>query len=105
MLRINQQRSAAGAKSYFDNEMARENYYTKDEIIGRWGGKGADRLDLYGTVTPEAFHALCDNLDPASGQKLTSRTKDNRTVGYDFNFHAPKSLSVLYTLTGDQQLL
>jgi len=94
-----------GAKSYFDKGLARDDYYTKDEIIGRWGGKGAERLGLDGAVTPEAFHSLCDNINPVSGEKLTARTRENRTVGYDFNFHAPKSLSVLYTLSGDERLL
>jgi conjugative relaxase-like TrwC/TraI family protein len=105
MLRINQQRCSAGAKGYFKDGLAREDYYTKDEIIGRWGGKGAERLGLDGPVTKEAFHALCDNLNPVSGQKLTCRTKDNRSVAYDFTWNAPKSLSVLYTLTKDQRLL
>src|SRR5665213_1100978 len=105
MLRINQQRSAHGAKSYFSEGLSREDYYTRDEIIGRWGGQGADRLGLHGAVTPEAFHALCDNLDPATGRKLTCRTRDGRTVGYDFNWHAPKSLSLLYSLSGDKRLL
>jgi conjugative relaxase-like TrwC/TraI family protein len=105
MLRINQQRSAHGAKSYFSEGLAREDYYTRDEIIGRWGGLGADQLGLHGAVTPEAFHALCDNQNPISGRKLTCRTRENRSVGYDFNFHAPKSLSLLYTLTGDRRLL
>src|SRR5271156_720953 len=107
MLRINQQRSSQGAKGYFDESLGREDgYYTRgEEIVGRWGGKGADRLGLSGSVTKEAFHALCDNLDPVSGQKLTCRTKDNRSVAYDFTWNAPKSLSVLYTLTKDQSLL
>jgi conjugative relaxase-like TrwC/TraI family protein len=105
MLRINQQRSAHGAKSYFNEGLAREDYYTKDEIIGRWGGKGADRLGLHGDVTRDAFHALCDNRNPISGQKLTCRTRENRSVAYDFTFNAPKSLSVLHALTGDQKLL
>ena len=105
MLRINQQRSAHGAKSYFSEGLSREDYYTRDEIVGRWGGKGAERLGLQGAVTQEAFHALCDNLNPGSGRKLTCRTKDNRSVAYDFTWNAPKSLSLLYTLTGDQRLL
>ena len=105
MLRINQQRSAAGAKSYFEEGLAREDYYTQDAIIGRWGGKTAERLGLTGEVTREAFLALCDNLDPNTGRTLTARTREHRTVGYDFNFHAPKSLSLLYTLTRDERLL
>jgi conjugative relaxase-like TrwC/TraI family protein len=105
MLRINQQRSAHGAKNYFNEGLAREDYYTKDEIIGRWGGKGADRLGLQGEVTKDAFHALCDNRNPISGDKLTCRNRENRSVAYDFTFNAPKSLSVLHALTGDQKLL
>jgi conjugative relaxase-like TrwC/TraI family protein len=107
MLRINQQRSSKGAKGYFDESLGREDgYYTRgEEIVGRWGGKGADRLGLHGEVTKDAFHALCDNLNPVTGQKLTCRTKDNRSVAYDFTWNAPKSLSVLYTLTKDEKLL
>jgi conjugative relaxase-like TrwC/TraI family protein len=105
MLRINQQRSSHGAKSYFDDGLEKGDYYTREEIVGRFGGKGADKLGLDGPVTKEAFHALCDNLDPVSGQKLTCRTKNNRSVAYDFTWNAPKSLSLLYTLTKDQRLL
>ncbi len=105
MLRINQQRSAAGAKSYFEEGLAREDYYTQDAIIGRWGGKGAERLGLVGEVGGKAFIALCDNRNPESGTPLTPRSKRDRTVGYDFNFHAPKSLSLLYTLTRDDRIL
>ena len=50
MLRINQQRSSTGAKSYFEEGLAREDYYTQDAIIGRFGGKGAERLGLVGEV-------------------------------------------------------
>jgi conjugative relaxase-like TrwC/TraI family protein len=105
MLRINQQRSASGAKSYFEEGLAREDYYTQDAIIGRWGGKGAERLGLVGEVQRNAFLNLCDNRDPNTGGQLTARTRADRTVGYDINFHAPKSVSLLYTLTRDQRIL
>jgi conjugative relaxase-like TrwC/TraI family protein len=105
MLRINQQRSSAGAKSYFEEGLAREDYYTQDAIIGRWGGKGAERLGLAGEVGRQAFLNLCDNRNPVTHGPLTPRSKSDRTVGYDFNFHAPKSLSLLYTLTRDERIL
>src|SRR5271156_3284252 len=105
MLRINQQRSSMGAKSYFNDGLEKGDYYTREEIIGRWGGKGADRFGLNGSVTKEAFHDLCDNLNPISGQQLTCRTKDNRSVAYDFTWNAPKSLSLLYMLTKDERVL
>src|SRR5438034_4806375 len=105
MLRVNQQRSAAGAKSYFEEGLAREDYYTQDAIIGHWGGKGAERLGLVGEVERSAFLSLCDNRNPNTAATLTARTRENRRVGYDFNFHCPKSVSLLYTLTRDDRIL
>ena len=46
MLRINQQKSVQGAKSYFEEGLAREDYYSNEAIVGRWGGKGAESLGL-----------------------------------------------------------
>ena len=100
MLRIHQIRSAADAKAYY----AQTDYYGQ-ELVGDWGGKAAGRLGLRGPVTLEAFGRLCDNLDPAGGGRLTVRQKANRTVAYDFNFNAPKGVSLLYALTGDGRVL
>ena len=100
MLRITQQDSAKGAKRYY----ASADYYS-EEIVGLWGGEGARLLGLEGVVDKESFERLCDNLDPASGRKLTVRTRADRTVGYDFTFSVPKSVSLLYAMTGDQEIL
>ena len=94
--------SAAGAKSYY----ARADYYTeKQEIIGMWGGKAAARLGLAGRVDQKQFEYLCDNIDPVTKSQLNPRANDYRRVGYDMNFHAPKSVSVLHALTNDQEIL
>lgn len=52
-----------------------------------------------------SFDRLCDNLDPRDDTKLTARTRTDRTVGYDFTFSVPKSVSLLYATTGDQHIL
>ena len=102
MIRISQQDSAAAAKSYYSTA----DYYTEgQELVGSWGGKGAARLGLSGTVDKESFDRLCDNLDPRTGKQLTVRTRAERTVGYDFTFSVPKSVSLLYGRTGDEQIL
>ena len=102
MLRIHVSTSAGHAKSYF----ATPDYYLEgQELPGFWHGKGAERLGLSGTVQSRDWEALCDNLDPNSGEKLTVRQKENRRVGYDCTFSAPKSVSLLYGLTGDERLL
>jgi conjugative relaxase-like TrwC/TraI family protein len=101
-----QSNSAAAAKSYYADGLSREDYYSEgQEIIGSWGGQLAAALGLSGQVDRAGFDALCDNLNPATGERLTARTKDARRVGYDINFHCPKSVSVLYALTGDDAIL
>jgi conjugative relaxase-like TrwC/TraI family protein len=74
-------------------------------MAGRWGGKGAALLGLHGTITPEPFHQLCHNINPATGEPLTVRTRAYRRVGFDFNFNAPKSVSLAYEYTGDENIL
>ncbi len=80
MLRIIQNSSAAGAKSYYSSA----DYYNEgQELVGVWRGEGAKRLGLEGTVGRRDWDALCDNRDPRSGETLTARQKSNRRVGYD----------------------
>ncbi len=106
MLRVVAHKSAAAAHHYYTEGLRREDYYTEgQEVAGKWYGRAAERLGLSGDVTPEAFAALVENRRPQTGERLTPRNKADRCVGYDLNFHAPKSLSVLYALTGDSEIL
>src|ERR1043165_1526835 len=102
MLRIIQTTRAAGAKGYYSTA----DYYTeRQELEGVWRGLGAERLDLSGPIAKREWDVLCDNRHPATGRTLTLRQKEPRRVGYDFNWHVPKSVSLLYGLTGDERLL
>ncbi|HMP01712.1 MAG TPA: MobF family relaxase [Gemmatales bacterium] len=102
MIRITQQDCARDAKRYY----AVADYYSEgQELIGCWGGKGADNLGLSGIVDKLSFERLCDNLHPTTARPLTARTRAQRTVGYDFTFSVPKSVSLLYALSGDQDIL
>src|SRR5271166_1051612 len=102
MIRVTQQDSAGAAKKYYTTA----DYYSEgQEIVGSWGGKGASRLGLEGTVDKFSFERLCDNLDPRTGTPLTVRTRSERRVGYDFTFSVPKSVSLLYAMSGDQGIL
>jgi conjugative relaxase-like TrwC/TraI family protein len=102
MLRITQQSSADAAKQYYTSA----DYYSEgQEIVGRWGGKGASLLGLEGKVSQRAFNALCENRNPRTGEQLTPRTKDDRTIGYDFTWSVPKSVSLLYAMTEDAAVL
>ena len=69
------------------------------------GRQGRIPAGLEGTVDKFSFERLCDNLDPRTGEPLTVRTRTERTVGYDFTFSVPKSVSLLYAMSGDQDIL
>jgi conjugative relaxase-like TrwC/TraI family protein len=102
MIRVTPQKSAKDAKRYY----ATADYYSQgQEIVGCWGGKGASRLGLEGVVDKTSFELMCDNINPNTGQKLTVRTGSERRVGYDFTFDVPKSVSLLYAMSGDQDIL
>lgn len=100
MLRVIQNANSDSAKSYYAQGLSKEDYYSQSqEIIGQWGGIGSAFLKLNGDVTKNDFNALCENINPHTKEQLTQRNKTNRSVGYDLNFHCPKSVSVLYSLT------
>lgn len=102
MLRIIAQSSAAGAKSYY----TQGDYYTSGlELDGVWGGRGAAMLGLTGLAEKADFDALCDNLNPRTGEPLTARTRADRRVLYDWSFSVPKSVSLAYELGGDERIL
>jgi conjugative relaxase-like TrwC/TraI family protein len=108
MLRITPSTSAKGAKEYFTQSLTRDDtgyYHEGQELTGSWGGKGAKTLNLSGEVSQKDYFALCDNRNPETGKQLTPRTKDDRRIGFDFTFSAPKSVSVLYELSGDERVL
>src|SRR5260221_6487788 len=102
MLRITPSTSAARADSYYSTA----DYYTEgQELTGLWQGKGASMLGLNGDVTPKAWAALCNSKDPRTGLPLKARQKQESMVRYDFNFHVPKSVSLLHSLTQDEGIL
>lgn len=106
MLRIVPNKHGRGAKSYFTDGLSREDYYTGNErVVGLWMGKAAEHLGLNGPVTRETFARLCDNRHPQTDERLTPRTKTNRRVAYDFNFHCPKTVSLLEALGDDPRVL
>ncbi|MBL7867384.1 MAG: relaxase domain-containing protein [Flavobacterium lindanitolerans] len=106
MIRMIQNKSASGAKSYFATELNQADYYINDqELKGRFQGKLAERLGLGLDADKDTFFALCENTNPKTGENLTWMTKDNRTVGYDINFHCPKSVSIVHALSGNRDIL
>lgn len=105
---------------YASSAAATALYYTRyltdapGEEPGVWTGAKADRLGLSGRVSTEALAVLLEGRDPISGTPLglalTDRVLANgKTIravaGFDATFSAPKSVSVLWALTGDPAVL
>lgn len=106
MLRITANKSPQGATRYFDDGLSKSDYYAeKGEVIGKWGGRTAEMLQLSGEVSRDAFEALAYNKHPNTGKNLTVRNVTNRRVGYDFTFSVPKSVSIIYSQTKDKDIL
>ena len=81
------QKNLGDAENYFDEHLSQNDYYAAGEIRpGQWIGAGAERLGLKSEVTREQFHALCENENPETGQRLTQRQlkEGQRRVFYDF---------------------
>jgi conjugative relaxase-like TrwC/TraI family protein len=93
MLFINTSAGSAWAKNYYTRQLAPSDYYTKDmaESPGQWHGLGAELLGLKGDVQQKDFFALCDNLNPKTGENLTRNTQAQRRVL--FRSHLQRSQS------------
>lgn len=108
MIRMVQSTSAAQAKAYYTDALHKSDYYITDndqELTGHFRGLLAERIGIAGPVTRAQFFDLCENKNPVTGEQLTPRTSENRTVGYDINFHVPKSVSIVHALSKDDHIL
>jgi conjugative relaxase-like TrwC/TraI family protein len=95
MLFLNHFKNASAAKEYFAH-LSQGDYFARDASPERpvYEGKTAGLLGLSGMeATKESFYALCDNRHPVTGEKLTSRDKDNRRILTDMTFDVPKSVT------------
>jgi len=106
-LQIHTSESADEVEKYLRGKKWLETYYSSDEqeIVGDWGGKGAEMLGLKGPVTDEAFGRLVHNLHPFTGEQLTDRMRSDRRPGFDMVFNVPKSVSLVYAWTKDERII
>lgn len=85
----------------------KDNYYTKGEQeAGQWFGRGAQRLGLEGAVDNDKFDAMIggnfDGLQLGKGGRDASL---KHHPGWDHTFSAPKSVSMLALVAGDERLV
>jgi conjugative relaxase-like TrwC/TraI family protein len=106
MIRMIQSSSASHAKAYFSDALLKSDYYLNDqELQGQFFGRLTDRLNLEKNASKDSFFALCENRIPHTEKRLTPITRDDRTTGYDINFHCPKSVSIVHALSKDDHII
>ena len=93
--------------SYYE----RDGYYAKDDPTHKeasaWAGKGADALGLSGPVDPATFQAVLEGKVP-DGPQLGKPGKDgeiHHRPGRDVTLSAPKSVSLLALVGGDERIV
>jgi hypothetical protein len=110
-------RAMSDGKGYSSRHMEHSDYYAEGErVTGVWQGRGAELLGLSGDVKTDDFEALRQGLDPRTRKFLRVRHSADRAAVdgtklahgrslYDFTISAPKSVSVLAILGGDDRLI
>jgi conjugative relaxase-like TrwC/TraI family protein len=109
-------RAMSDGKGYSSRHLEHSDYYDEgDRIAGRWAGRAAEMLGLRGPVRGEDFESLRQGLNPRTGEFLRQRqgadridssgeTRSRARHLYDFTFSAPKSVSVMAVVGGDERL-
>lgn len=92
--------------NYLSHHLRKNDYWAEGEkeVEGEWIGEGARALSLSGIVTDRPFNALRENRHPATGEQLTAREHASRVVFFDIQLSAPKDVSVLAMVGGDDRV-
>src|SRR5271165_1433567 len=110
-------RAMSNGAGYSARHLQHSDYYAEGErVTGQWQGRGAELLGLAGAVRTEQFEALRQGLDPQTSEFLRQRHSADRISAdgevqsrgrnlYDFTISAPKSVSIMAELGGDERLV
>ena len=107
--------SPAQGVGYFE----RDGYYAKDDAAHRdasaWTGRGTEALGLSGPVDPERFRAVLEGEVPRigsgagqGGRRLGRKEIDGSIThrpGRDVTLSAPKSVSLMALVGGDERIV
>ena len=99
--------SPSQGAGYFE----RDGYYTKDDPAHKeasaWAGMGAEALGLSGLVDSDTFRTILEGRVP-DGPHLGRRGKDgeiHHRPGRDVTMSAPKSVSLMAMIGGDERVV
>jgi conjugative relaxase-like TrwC/TraI family protein len=110
-------RAMSSGRGYAANHLVHSDYYAEAQrVVGYWHGRGAAELGLTGEVRDAEFEAIRQGLHPTNGESLRPRQSVDRLSAdgavqsrgrhlYDFTISAPKSVSILAAVGGDERLV
>ena len=119
MIKISQPLPSKNLKDYHKKHYDKVDYYTEEgKRVGTWYGKGADSLELEGTINKDEYEAVIDGNNPNDGSRLRSsggpktyidkrtgeRKKTKERAGWDITFTVPKSVSVMLLVGEDKRI-
>lgn len=92
--------------NYLSHHLRRNDYWSEGEkeVQGEWIGEGAHALALAGGVTDGPFEALRNNQNPRTGDELTKLGAKKEVAFVDIQLSAPKDVSVLAMVGGDERV-
>ena len=81
------------AATYYQEHSA--DYYVEDlDHQGVWLGQGAEALELEGAIDREEFQLSLAGF--VAGRQVQNAGKEDRLMGWDLTFSAPKSVSIVW---------
>lgn len=87
-----------GGQSRYYLDLASEDYYLDGgEPLGKWWGRGAEKLKLSGTVERRDLERAFAGFSPDGEGLVQNAGKKSHRPGFDLTFSAPKSVSVLWS--------
>ncbi len=91
---------------YLSRHLRKNDYWSEGEteVQGEWIGDAAAALGLAGRVEAKPFEALRTNRHPQTGEFLTARGSEKRVAFFDVQISAPKDVSVLAMVGGDERV-
>jgi conjugative relaxase-like TrwC/TraI family protein len=97
----------SGGQAQYYLGLAREDYYLEGgEPPGKWYGEGIAKFGLEGEVQPDQLYNLFDGLSPDGTKEVVQLQrhdgKAEHRPGWDLTFSAPKSVSVLWSQSSEE---
>lgn len=103
MLSIKSLGVAESELAHYYESLARDDYYyAGGEPPGRWHGRLAADLDLFGNVKSNQLARAFRGLHPLTERDLAANAGDGHKAGWDLTFSAPKSVSIVWSIS-DQE--